>query len=146
MKPIRAQQQSYWGSHWSSAAGLWLVTLLGVSRPRIRSMWKITKQYVNKSIQPAWKWLKYSSEKFLRIPSAYAAAWCKIRNRFRFYRLLLVLPNACLILSSTTNNIYFVMLLFFFRTPSAITYGTCCLIFSFLEAMIMVSNSLSVYC
>ena len=37
------------------AAGLWLVTLLGVSRPRFRSMWKITKQYLNKSIQSIWK-------------------------------------------------------------------------------------------
>ena len=48
------------------ATGLWLVTLLWVSRHRCRSMWKITKQYLNKSNQSTWKWLKYSPEKFLR--------------------------------------------------------------------------------
>ena len=41
-----------------------------MSGPRFRSMWKITKQNLNKSIQSTWKWLIYSSEKFLCQPNA----------------------------------------------------------------------------
>ena len=51
------------------AAGLWLVTLLGVSAAGFCTMCEITKQYLNKIIQSNRKCLKYRSEKFLRQPN-----------------------------------------------------------------------------
>ena len=48
------------------AAGLWLVTLLGVSAAGFCTMCEITKQYLNKIIQSNRKCLIYRSEKFLR--------------------------------------------------------------------------------
>ena len=65
---------------------LWLVT----SRPRFRSMWKITKQYINKSIQSIWKCLKYSSEKFLRQPiEEWTLYWCRQSGNERHTECLL---------------------------------------------------------
>ena len=55
-------------------AGLWLITLWEVSGPRFRSMWKITKQYINKSIHSIWKCLKYSANLLKNEPYIDAAS------------------------------------------------------------------------
>ena len=61
--PYQGNQSEPSGNYWTNqslsmiAAGLSLVTLLGVSAAGFCTMWEITKQYLNKIIQSTRKWL-----------------------------------------------------------------------------------------
>ena len=61
------------------AAGLWLVTLLGVSAAGFCTMWEITKKYLNKIIQSTGKWLKYGLGNFLNF---FSILWNDVLNHF----------------------------------------------------------------